>query len=483
MFLCHSPPTPGCHGPDRARAVHRLAAWPRLRLPKRPVNVEAGHAPFRRSVVRVGSGHDRPRGPIAPMGRPRARGPRRGRPLAWPRSARTSSAPIPRSGTARGPSSDAHRHRPDQTPDPPTKKIAASSTPARDCYVLPAEDVVRAAPVASQKRVFDHDRRPRCSGAPAPQPRRPAGVLQRGRRDALAGVLVAPGCRPAGDSTSLPEHQLTLIPGSASVAPATSTACGTSSSAAATRSASAADSPGRRDRSTATDSSRSNRPTATGVPCPSHSGSSDATSTWPDPTGQEPGQLPLAPGVVEDQQPAVPAPQRGEQPIRRLLGAVGRRRQAEGLGQLRQPVGNQWRVRRRDPPGDVVLAAPPVRELDHRGRRAQARRPAGGTQHREPAVPHRGVHRRQQPAARRGVLVAARDVPRDARRFRAARPSGSASGRRRALWTAPHASTPPRQQHQADTAATTAPAVRPAPLPWAPVDPVRRPAGARRHPR
>ena len=117
------------------------------------------------------------------------------------------------------------------------------------------------------------------------------------------------------------------------------------------------------------------------------------------------------PAVVEDQQPAAPTPQRGEQPIRRLLGRVGRRRQAEDLGQLRQPVNDQWRVRRRNPPGDVVVAAPPVRELDHCGRRARSRRTGGWPEHRGPPVPHRGVHRPQQSITRRGVLVARWDIP------------------------------------------------------------------------
>ena len=184
-------------------------------------------------------------------------------------------------------------------------------------------------------------------------------------------------------------------------------------------------------------------PTATAVACPSHAGSSDATSTWPGPPGQEPGQLPPACRIVEDQQPAASAPQGGEHSVRRLLGAVGRCRQTEGLAQLRQSVGDKRRVRRRDPPGDVVLVAPPVRELDHRGRRAQARHPGGRTQHRHPAVPHRGAHRRQQPVPGRGVLVAAGDVPRRAHRVRA--PSG-----RRALRTAAHAGTAAHQHHQAD---------------------------------
>ena len=241
-------------------------------------------------------------------------------------------------------------------------------------------------------------------------------------------------------SVSIRRKESMLIPVSASVAPATSTACGTSSSAAATRSASTAGSAGQRDWSTATDSSRSNRPTATAVACRVPCRVVRRDQHVAGAARQEPGQLPPASRIVEDQQPATSAPQRGEHSVRRLLGAVGRCRQTEGLGQLRQSVGDKRRVRRRDPPGDVVLVAPPVHELDHRGCRAQARRPAGGTQYRDPAVAHRGAHRCEQPVARRGVLVAAGDVPRRAH-FPRRRGPRAPPPVRRALRTATHAGT------------------------------------------
>ena len=114
--------------------------------------------------------------------------------------------------------------------------------------------------------------------------------------------------------------------------------------------------------------------------------------------GQIPGQCRRVLGIVKDQQPPVPLPQYPQQPGHRRGHGVGDGRQTQSVSQLRQPVGHQRWLLRRDPPHHVVLGPVTVGVLDGQRGLADPTHPVQGLHHRRRTllVLQRGMQRGEQ---------------------------------------------------------------------------------------
>jgi hypothetical protein len=71
--------------------------------------------------------------------------------------------------------------------------------------------------------------------------------------------------------------------------------------------------------------------------------------------GQVLGQCRRPLGVIKDQKPPVPFPQRPHQAAHRRAYRIGDGRQTKRMGQLGEPIGHQRRLLRWNPPHQVVL--------------------------------------------------------------------------------------------------------------------------------
>jgi hypothetical protein len=128
----------------------------------------------------------------------------------------------------------------------------------------------------------------------------------------------------------------------------------------------------------------------------------------PGPAGPVAGDVGRPLGVVEHQQPPVPAAQLGQQP---LHGVAHRRpgRQAESGGEGSKLVGDEHRLFGVDPPDQLVVGGEPVRVLDGQLGLAHSAQPVQRLHHRRGLV---GV----QPPAQFGEHAVPAGEPRIARR-------------------------------------------------------------------
>ena len=104
---------------------------------------------------------------------------------------------------------------------------------------------------------------------------------------------------------------------------------------------------------------------------------------------QEPGQRVGVLGVVEDQQPPPPLPQRSRQPRHADLGRSLGRDEIQGPGQPGQLIGDQIRILSAHPPGDVVVIAVAVGILDRGRGLADPAHAVQGVQRRRPTAQQR----------------------------------------------------------------------------------------------
>ena len=172
------------------------------------------------------------------------------------------------------------------------------------------------------------------------------------------------------------------------------------------------------------------------------------------PAGPVVGDVLRAVGVVEDQQPAVPATQLGQQP---LHGGGDRRsgRQVQPGGEPGELVGDEHRLFGVDPPHQVVVGGEPVRVLDrqlglahpaqpvqrlhHQRRLTGAQPPPQLGEHAvaagEPRIPRRHPPHRRRAAGESRPTAGRRIRPRKRRRAGRAQPGQPAAqpGRGRGL--------------------------------------------------